>query len=308
MAQLILGAVIPIVALLAFGSFLRRRVLTDSGFWRGLEWLTYHIFTPMLFVTSISVTDLHRVSPGAVIVSIVVPILTVTAIVLLLKRPLKMTGPAISSLVQGGTRINTYLGLVFMDALYGADGVALFALAAAVMVPLVNVVAVSTLTVYGDRRVNGARPRIFREMVTNPLILGCAAGLAINLLAIPVPKPVEATLTLLAAPALVAGTLIAGAPITFALSRVDLAGIATTSILKLALLPIGAATLGGALGLSGAAYAAVVVICAVPTSPSAYVLANRLGGDSRLMASITAVQTVTAAVTLPLVLHLTSVV
>ncbi len=72
--------------------------------------------------------------------------------------------------------------------------------------------------------------------------------------------------------------------------------------MKLAALPLLAMAL--ALGMSGAALTSVGLISAVPTAPSAYVLALRMGGDTRLMAAITGTQTVLAIVTIPLMLAL----
>ena len=40
--------------------------------------------------------------------------------------------------------------------------------------------------------------------------------------------------------------------------------------------------------------------CALPTAPNAYIMARQMGGDTRLMASLITVQTLLAALTLPL--------
>jgi malonate transporter and related proteins len=45
----------------------------------------------------------------------------------------------------------------------------------------------------------------------------------------------------------------------------------------------------------------IVAICsAVPTSPSAYVLARQMGGDAPLLAQIITLQTMLAAATMPI--------
>lgn len=87
--------------------------------------------------------------------------------------------------------------------------------------------------------------------------------------------------------------------------RHDIAPIVVAAVLRLVAVPLGAALLAAQLGVTGVAYDVVVIICAVPTATSATVLAARLGGDVRLMASITGVQTILAAATLPLILHWT---
>ena len=48
----------------------------------------------------------------------------------------------------------------------------------------------------------------------------------------------------------------------------------------------------------------LVLFFALPTASAAYVLTQVLGGDSRLMATIISLQTVFAALTLPIVLWL----
>ena len=301
LVNLVTTAIIPIVLLLTLGWVLRRRLLRDAGFWSGLEWVSYYVFMPALFISSIGGADLTAVSPLRLIVSLVVPVLAVTMFVMVLRRPLHADGPALTSLVQGSIRFNTYLGLVFAAALYGGEGIATFALAAAVMVPLVNVICVSLLAVHGTAGGQGGS-RLWRELATNPLIVSCLTALAINLLNIPLIGPIGITIDLLAEPALVCGTLVAGAAIRLRVDRRDVLYIAVTAVLKLVLLPLGVGALANWLGISGVMLVSVVIIAAIPSAPTSYVLASRMGGDTRLMASLTGAHTLLAMLTLPFVL------
>ncbi|TFV61080.1 AEC family transporter [Mycobacterium sp. PS03-16] len=300
--QLITAAIVPVIILLVVGAVIRRKFLTEPAFWRGLEWLSYHVFTPALFVESIAQTDLTGVSVGPLLVSLAVPTVVVSALLIALRRVLRATGPQLTSLVQGSIRLNTYIGLVFASALHGVDGVASFALAAAVMVPLVNVICVTALSFYGTTGDGRKRTSVWREILTNPLILGCATGLALNLTGLGLPSAVAAPVEILASPALVCGTLAAGAAISLQLRRRDALDIALVSALKLVAMPLAAAGLAAALGVDGIMLTCITIICALPTAPSAYVLATRMGGDERLMASITGAQTVLSMATMPLML------
>lgn len=116
-----------------------------------------------------------------------------------------------------------------------------------------------------------------------------------------------APVDMLASPALLCGTLAAGAAITLQFRLRDALDIGMASMLKLVALPLAAGAIAHAVGVTGAALASVVIICALPTAPSAYILATRMGGDSRLMASITGVQTILATATLPAVLTVAGV-
>ena len=57
-------------------------------------------------------------------------------------------------------------------------------------------------------------------------------------------------------------------------------------------------------GLSGASLAIVAICSAVPTSSSAYVLARQMGGDAPLLAQIITLQTILAAITMPIAIAL----
>lgn len=304
--HLVLTAVVPIIAILALGAVLRHRILTDAGLWRGLEWLSYRVFTPSLFVVSIATTSLEELSTGPLVFSIAIPVVVVSIALVASRRLLRANGPQLTSLVQGSIRINTYIGLIFASALNGTEGVATFALAAAVMVPLVNVISVTVLSVHGRRAGDRPRSRLWRHITGNPLIQACALGLMLNISGVGLPELIAGPLTMLAQPALVAGTLVAGAAVTLRLSIRDSVDIALSSTIKLIVLPLAAGALATAVGVSPIGLVAVVLICAVPTAPSAYVLAALMGGDTRLMASIASIQTVLSMATLPLILNATS--
>lgn len=297
--HLVTTAIAPILLLLGLGWIVRNCFVTDPGFWRGLEFLSYRVFTPALFVTSISRTELTDVPLEALSAGLVAPVVLVSTLVLAMKRVLRADGPRVTSLVQGSIRINTYIGLVFVAALHGDEGVATFALASALMVPLVNVVSVLVLTVHGTNDATIGLGRISRDLVGNPLIQACVVGLGLSLLGVELPAFLASTLGMLAEPALVSGTMAVGAAITVRFRQSDLLDIGLTSGLKLVALPLGAGALAHALGAEGALLTSIVLICAVPTAPSSYVLASRMGGDTRLMASITGVQTLLAILTVP---------
>ena len=74
--------------------------------------------------------------------------------------------------------------------------------------------------------------------------------------------------------------------------------------MKLLLLPLlvwGSCTL---IGVDTVSTAVAVLFAALPSSPLSYILAKQLGGDTRLMASIIAVQTGVSMVSLPLIIAL----
>ena len=302
--DVITTGIAPIILLLGGGLILRRRVLTDVGFWSGLSWVSYWVFTPALFLTSIGDADLTAVSAGPLALSVGIPTLVVAALSFGAALLARADGPQLTSLMQGSIRINTYVGLVFASALHGQEGVATFALASAVVVPLVNVICVTTLSLYGRQDTGRRRRSLWRDLASNPLILSCLAGVALNLGGIAMPALLQTTIEMIAAPALAVGTMVAGAALRFTFRPRDLIDVGTAALLNLVALPLAAMSIALAFGVTGATLTSIILITAVPTAPSATVLASRMGGDTRLMAAITGVQTVLAVATIPLLLLL----
>ena len=74
--------------------------------------------------------------------------------------------------------------------------------------------------------------------------------------------------------------------------------------LKLVLMPVLGIALALSFGVTGSSLVIVAVCSAVPTSSSAYVLARQMGGDAPLLAQIITLQTVLAAITMPIVIAL----
>jgi hypothetical protein len=62
--------------------------------------------------------------------------------------------------------------------------------------------------------------------------------------------------------------------------------------------------IGLLVGLDATALGVAVLVCAVPTSTTSYILARLLGGDAELMTGLVTTTTVLAILTMPLVLAL----
>jgi malonate transporter and related proteins len=102
------------------------------------------------------------------------------------------------------------------------------------------------------------------------------------------------------------GLLVTGAGLHFeGLTRSSLAAAVGVG-LKLVVMPALALMLAVWFGLTGPSLVIVAVCAAVPTSPSAYVLARQMGGDAPLLAQIITSQTILAAATMPIAIALVS--
>ena len=74
--------------------------------------------------------------------------------------------------------------------------------------------------------------------------------------------------------------------------------------MKLILLPLVALIVLSSFGLDGPELVVGLLMLVLPTATSSYILSRQLNGNAHLMAGIIAIQTITAMVTIPIVLTL----
>lgn len=300
-------ALIPTFLLIALGFAMKRGRFVPDAFWAPAEKTTYYITFPALLLASTARAPLADMAWGPLMAVNAGAILVVFT-VMTLARPLFKVGPAaFTSMIQGSIRPNTYLGLAAAASLYGEAGVALTAICIASVVPLVNMLAVATLVrCVGTDGTASRRQRLgqtARGIVTNPLILACLLGMALNGLGIGMPEIVIGPfLDILGSAALPLGLLAVGAGLAPTAIATTGRPVLIASAAKLLGVPTAAAVLALLAGLEPAAAGVAVLYAALPCSASSYVLARQMGGDAPMMANTITLQTLAAVLTLPLVI------
>jgi malonate transporter and related proteins len=301
---IVIAALLPVFLLIVLGFVLKRSLMRLETQWHGLERLTYCVLFPALLIQTLVKADLSSVPVagvgGALLLSALVMSLLCLGLRPLLSR-LAIDGPAFSSIFQGATRWQTYVALAVSGNLYGEIGLALASVAMVAIIPLVNVFSVAVLAHYASPEKQSVRA-IAMTVVRNPLIWACAIGLAINVTHIPLPSIWHEVADALGRSSLGIGLLVTGAGLHLeGMFRPSLAA-SVAVFLKLMLMPVLAIALALWFGLSGSNLAIVAACSAVPASSSAYVLARQMGGDAPLLAQIITLQTILAAVTMPIVI------
>ncbi|WP_028238806.1 AEC family transporter [Stutzerimonas azotifigens] len=296
----LLQALWPLFALIVGGYALRSRDFPSEAFWPGAERLNYFLLFPALLFNSLATAPLINPALPRLAAAVMLG-LGLAWIALLVARRLRGWSAArFGSITQGVLRFNTYLGLAAIGSLMGKEGLALAALMLALMIPVVNVMSIWALTAERGVSVRG----LLLPMLKNPLILACIAGVLFNLSGLGLPGGSDRLLGLLAAASLPLGLLCVGA----ALKPQELSGevpaLGWNCLIRLIAMPLLAWGVARLLHLPPLESGLLVVFFALPTAPTAYVLARQLGGDSHLMAGIITLQTLLAAASLPLVMAL----
>jgi len=298
----ILAGVLPVFALIALGWSLKASKAMPAETWRPIERLVYFVLYPGFLIPAIWKAELSGLSAGTLSLATVAGVSAVGAACVALKPLLKVSGPTFTSVFQGATRWNAFVFLPVVGAVFGEAGLALGAVVMSALIPFINVIAVLVMTRWGEGQA-GRDPRaLARSMFTNPVLVSCLIGLALNLLNAPLIPGLFGALELLGDAALPMGLIIAGAGLSFrdAASRPWTIGLVTAA--KLLALPL--AMWGFARLFGGDALVQGVALCcgATPAAAASYVMARQMGGDAPLMAGIVAFTTVGSALTIPLLL------
>ena len=291
-------ALLPVILIVALGQLLSTRRWIAPEAFRSIDRLSFLILLPALIVRALANAEFDT-APWQMVVTLIAAQCLMGLVGLAAYGWPGISRPAIGTIIQSNVRWNTIIALSLGAALFGDEGVALVGLAAAVMIPAANVLSVYALTAHADRP-PGVKPRPFLAMTRNPLVIACLIGITLAALHIKIPVALDETLKILANAAIATGLLSAGAGVD--LKALGRAGLRTFvwSVVRLVGMPAIVLAIGLMIGLSGLPLAIALLCAATSTAPNSYVLARELGGDTTLAANLIAVQTLLAAITLPL--------
>ena len=296
----IISALLPVFLLLASGYVLKQAKFPGDSLWLPLERLVYFLLFPALLGTNLAGADLEgfRVLPlGAAIVAALV----VMGLCVVVGFRRRISGPALTSVFQGTVRFNSYVGLAIAFELWGTAGAALGAVVVAIMVPAANAMCVMALARYSGMHPPGFKASAI-EMARNPLIIACLAGAALNVTGIGVPPVVGPVLEIMGRAALPIGLMCVGAGLDLRAIRQAGQTVGETAVVRLIGMPLLMTGTCWLFGVGGLTAKVAILMAALPTASSSFILARQLGGDVRLMAGIITVSTLAAMVTMPIVL------
>lgn len=283
--QISLNAVVPMFILMAIGYGLKSIHFFSGNTLTQINKLVFRLLLPMQLFSSSFQADLYQAvnfrfllwNEGLVLLTFLIMAVAV--------RPLTPQGAKRGALLQGMFRGNIALvGMAIAQALFGQDQTGIMAVSVAVTVPLYNVLAVLALEVFQGGKVKLGR--IGREIITNPLIIGCFCGVVANLVRFQVPEMAMSAVSSLASAATPVALLVLGASFHMERSGGDKGLIAIGVATKLVLLPLAAVAVGVALGFRGVELGTMMVVFAAPTAVSSFTMAQQMEADSDLAASL----------------------
>ena len=292
-----LGAVTPIILVVAVGYFLKRVGLMKPDFAKAANRLVFHAFLPVtLFLNVYNIEDLGSLDFGYIayaLLAIFVLFLIAIPVMCLVTKVPERRGP----LVQVSFRSNYALvGIPLAGSLFGTEGVVAATLLSALSIPLYNVLAVISLSIFRQGAERPSVRGILLGILKNPLIISIGAGLcALGIHAILAGNGIDFRLSDVR-PLFVAAQylsdlstpmalLVLGAQFEFsavrALRREILAGTLARTVAA-PLFGVGAAYLFFRGTFNGAHFAALVALFATPVAVSSLPMAQEMKNDAAL--------------------------
>ena len=298
----ILTSLVPVFLIIISGYVLKKIQFPGDNFWPGTERIVYYFLYPVLLFSSSAGASWEFYSVASMIWAILAALFIMTGLLLLLRPKLTKNDKSFTSVFQGSIRFTSYIGFAAAYSLFGEEGLYLTAVFITVMIPMVNILCVMVLVRYGGQK--GGWYWIFTTVIKNPLIIACLAGMSFNILGLQMPKIAENLADILGRGSLPLGLLAVGASLQITNIQKTTAELLYSCLLKLILMPLLMWLTCFLIGVDSLSTAVVVLFGALPGSPLSYILAKQLGGDTKLMSSIIAVQTGIAMVSLPVIIAL----
>jgi len=305
----IINTVLPVFLIIAFGAVLRRKNFISDELVTGLNRLVYWVALPVLLFYKIATADYQLEQAGrtffVILAGTIVPVIISYIVAFVMKIPVRSIG----TFVQGSFRSNLlYVGLPIVifsfsgSAVLSSDQASTLAIVVmAPLVPIYNIIAVLALLGSSHKLDRTVPVKIFRQIVTNPILLACVFGALYRFTMPPLPLVLVRSCSAVAQIALPSALLSIGA--TLAIEKIKGSRIYAfiSSIIKVLVSPAAGLLAAFVLNLGSAQTKMVLILLTCPAATVSYVMADQLGGDGKLAASIVLVSTIFSIVSLSLV-------
>lgn len=301
--MIVLNSIFPVFGLIFIGTVLKKVRLTNDAFLATSDRLIYFVFFPLMLFWKIGGASSAEIDL-AFCMAVICALLIVFALSALCIRFFGISDYEAGSFSQSCYRFNTYIGIAILINAMGENAVRIFGILIGFMIPLINVMAVSTLIWYSGKSYAPAERNrlLLRSLISNPLILGCLAGIVYGEFFGGFPVFLDNTLRLTSLVTLPLALISIGGGLRFSSFRNYRRQSILAAVVKLAVLPaVGFACLQ-LFGVAGLPFQVGMLFFALPTSTAIYVLSSQLNSDTALASAAIVISTLLSMMSIGIVL------
>ncbi|MBQ6468672.1 MAG: AEC family transporter [Lachnospiraceae bacterium] len=291
------NAVIPFFVYMFYGFIMRRAGVTDDAFLRKLNKVVFRSFYPM-----ITFWNLYSIDPdmkfrlsfvlygsGVVIIAICLLLMIVPRFV----KDRKKTGVVIQAIYRGNSLI---YALPLAQNIYGKKGAILATMAVSVIIPIYNISAVIILEHFSGKA--SSKKELVKDVATNPLLIGAAAGLLFYFLKIRLPEGMNSAISALNGIATPLALFILGGTLRFSQIGKNRRYLAWGLLFRMVIVPAAVLFITALTPFSAAERFVVFAVFATPVATASYPMAESMGADGELAGQFVVLSTAVSVFTL----------
>ncbi len=302
----VLNAIFPIMVMLGLGALLKKTQLTNDLFLKTADQLVYYIFFPAMLFWKIGSAPAKIEMAVELCLSGIASVGLLYLLTLGLIRLLAVERFQAGTFSQASYRFNTYIGMAVVMNTLGEEGVRYFGVLIGFAIPIINVMAVSTLIWHSGKkeRMGKTMARLFHALLVNPLILACIAGLLFSRTTLSFPSFINSTFSLMTAVTMPLALISIGGSLTATGIQKHFRLALLSTLLKNLILPVTGYFILIAFNVSGMAFKAGILFFTLPTSTAIYVLSSQLNSDTQLASASIMISTLVSFISLSLAILL----
>ena len=312
----IVNVLAPIFLIILLGALLHATRFAPPELFRGMNRLVYYVATPALLFYQTAEARIEGDAALRVFATLVGAGAVCGLLAYVVGRVMRQQPKTLASFTQGAFRGNVaFVGLPVIALAFAGSGrevtaqvTALAVLAIAFLIPIYNLAAVALLTaiLHGSGGNHAAQlKKLMRDILTNPLVISCVAGLVVALAGWKLPPVMRQTLKVLGDMTVPLALICIGAGLALVSARAHLTLATLASLIKVGFGPLVGFLLGPRIGLTPLELSVAMIFLACPTASTSYVMAQLMGADDALAGSIIVTSTVLSFPALSIVLLVT---
>ncbi|MEE4243362.1 MAG: AEC family transporter, partial [Desulfopila sp.] len=269
------------------GFLLKRIGLTNTVFLQTSDKLVYYIFFPLMLFWKIGGASYEDGIAWNLVFASFSALAVMFLLSILLIAVCRISDFQAGSFAQSCYRFNTYIGVAVVLNSFGEDGIKYFGIVIGLAIPVINAAAVTTLIWFSQEKVSSLKRSrlLFKALVSNPLILGCLAGLAYSRGFTGFPQFLDNSLGLISMLTLPLALLSIGGSLTFKGIHHHARLSLLAALAKLVVFPLVGYGFLKLFGVQGTPFLVGMIFFSLPTSTAIYVLSSQMQSDTELASS-----------------------
>ena len=296
-----LNATLPVFLVIVLGWFLMQKKMFNENFVDIINKFVFKVSLPVLLFKDIATTPIRDAfDPKFVIFCMVgttIMFMGIWALTSIFMKDKSMVGAFTQASARGSAAV---LGIAFVQNIYGNSGMTPLMIVSAV--PLYNIYSVIILTFCANNQDHSDKAatikRAFKNILTNPIILGIAGGMLLSVCHVPQVPIVSKTVHNLTSLATPLGLMAMGGSFEGEKAIGQIRPALGATFLRLAGIAMIALPLAALSGLRNEQMVGALVVAGSSSAVSCFIMAKNMGHEGTLTSSVVMLTTLGSAFTM----------